>query len=112
MKNKKVKIEDRKRKNVLRSELNRIMPVVKEKYKPEKVILFGSFASGNVSETSDIDLLILKKSRKRYLDRIDEFLKIVRPKVSMDIFILTPQEARRKNPYLAEIFQKGKVLYE
>jgi len=105
-------MKNKKRASILKNELNRIMPVVKEKYKPEKVILFGSFASGNVSETSDIDLLILKKSRKRYLDRIDEFLKIVQPKVSMDVFILTPQEARRKNPYLAEIFQKGKVLYE
>ena len=33
---------------------------LKEKYKAEKIILFGSYAEGNSRKDSDIDLLIIK----------------------------------------------------
>ena len=103
---------NRKRKKILENELKRITGIVKKEYRPEKVILFGSFSKDEVTETSDIDLLILKKGGERYLDRVDEFLNLVQPKVAMDVFILQPKEIRQKNPYLAEIFEEGKVIYE
>ena len=46
------------RKQKLNSNLNKIVRALKKEYKPEKIVLFGSLASGQVSEWSDIDLLI------------------------------------------------------
>lgn len=39
-------------------------------YAPERIILFGSFAYGEPDEDSDIDLLIIKDTHERFLDRM------------------------------------------
>jgi predicted nucleotidyltransferase len=38
-------------------------------YAPQKVILFGSYASGTSHPDSDLDLLIIKDTSERYFDR-------------------------------------------
>lgn len=37
--------------------------------KPEKIILFGSYAYGNPTPDSDVDLLIVMRTRAKYIDR-------------------------------------------
>jgi predicted nucleotidyltransferase len=53
----------------MKEEVKRILSEVVEKlkseYKPLRIILFGSYAFGNPTEDSDIDLLILKNTNKR-----------------------------------------------
>lgn len=46
-------------------EIKRITKQIVKNYNPEKIILFGSFAYGKPKPSSDIDLLIIKKSRKK-----------------------------------------------
>ena len=100
------------RKKELLMELNRILKIVKKVYQPKQVVLFGSLCNNRVTETSDIDLLIVKNVKKRYLDRIDDFMNLVNPKVAIDVFIFTPQELKNPNPYIDEIFKNGEVIYE
>ncbi len=104
------------KKKELQKELKKIINVVIPKYRPEKIILFGSLAHNHIRETSDIDIFIIKDTYKRYWDRIDEVLHLVHPEEAIDIFIFTPKEVkdnlRKKNPYLKEILEEGKVLYE
>ncbi|MFA5781386.1 MAG: nucleotidyltransferase domain-containing protein, partial [Bacteroidales bacterium] len=45
-------------------------------YSPEKIILFGSFASGNANENSDIDLLIVKKTKEPFYQRLRQVRKL------------------------------------
>ena len=45
----------------IREILNRIIDKIKIHYQPEKIILFGSYAWGNPTKDSDVDLLIVKK---------------------------------------------------
>ena len=56
----------------LEDNLSRILDALKTHYAPEHVIVFGSLASGHVTETSDLDLLIVKNTDKRFFDRIRE----------------------------------------
>lgn len=104
------------RKRLLEDELRRIVGVLKRDYEPEKVILFGSMAEGDMHEWSDIDLLIVKKTTKRPLDRILEACHLIKPTVGIDLFVYTPDEfetlLREKFSFLTKIAQKGKVLYE
>lgn len=105
------------RKRELLNGLGDVLPLIIEEYKPEKIILFGSLATDTVTETSDIDLIIIKRTNKRPLERQRELLKIVRPKIAMDFFIYTPsefEEGRRekKEFFVDEVEKKGKVLYE
>jgi len=104
------------RKKTIDKELKRILKLISERYRPEKVILFGSAAKGTIKENSDIDVLIIKKTSKGFLSRVDEVMGLTHPRVGIDIFVLTPQEVisnqREKNPYLEEILNEGTIVYE
>ncbi len=104
------------RKELLEDELNRTVEILKRDYEPEKVILFGSMVEGEIHEWSDIDLLIVKKTTKRPLDRILEVARLVKPVAGLDLFVYTPEEfeilLKEKFSFLTEILKKGKVLYE
>lgn len=85
----------------------------------EKVILFGSFAYGQVDSNSDIDIIVLSRDFKKlpFLKRL-EFLSRARNgsarKVPMDIIGYTPEEfsrLSRRSVVLGEIKQKGKVVW-
>lgn len=87
-------------------------------YAPQKVILFGSYAYGNPGPGSDIDLLIIKETSERFVDRwvtVRRLLSDPTRTVSLETFVLTPQEVSRRlaigDQFLLEIVEKGKVLY-
>lgn len=105
------------RKNQLEQELKRITEIIVREYKPERVILFGSLASGKVHEWSDIDLVIVKETSLRFLDRMREIFLLVRPRVSLNVVVYTPEEVvqmERQGHYFwrDEIVKKGEVLYD
>ena len=100
------------RKKILKSELNRIVNIIKREYKPDRIILFGSLANGKVHEWSDIDLLIVKDTEKRPVDRCIEICKLVHPNVGIDLFVYTPTEyeglLEEKFSLLMNILKEGK----
>lgn len=104
------------RADCLAKALDRIVTVLVKEYRPEKIILFGSFAAGMVHEGSDLDLVIVKQTSKRPIDRQVEVYGLVKPEVGIDLFIYTPQEFRDLESMgfslVKEIVAKGKVLYE
>ncbi len=104
------------RKRLLEEELNRIVEVIKIDYEPEKIILFGSLADGNVHEWSDIDLLIVKKTSKRPIERCLEACRLIKPRIGIDLFIYTPEEYEtlitERFSFLINIMKMGKILYE
>lgn len=85
---------------------------------PEKIILYGSFAKGKQREESDIDLLIITKTKKRPADRVEEALRLVWGNIPhIEPQVLTPQEFNRaiaENRFFIthEILKYGKVIYE
>ncbi len=105
-----------KRKKDLEEELGRIVNLIVKLYHPEKIILFGSLKNGDIRETSDIDLLVIKNTDKSYLQRIDEIVNKIHPQLALDIFVLTPQEVEKEieegNPYIKEIIDEGAIIYE
>ncbi|MCB4755753.1 MAG: nucleotidyltransferase domain-containing protein [Elusimicrobia bacterium] len=101
----------------IQRELKRVARRLIRNYKPEKIILFGSLASGRTKAWSDIDLAIIKKSRRRFIDRLGDALIAANPKEAVDIFVYTPEEVatmeKQKNSFwIHEIIGRGKVLYQ
>ena len=87
-------------------------------YAPEKVILFGSHAFGNPRPDSDIDLLIIKDTSERFIDRwvtVRRILSDRKRMIGLETIVLTPQEVARRlaigDQFIAEIMEKGEVLY-
>ncbi len=86
-------------------------------YDPEKLILFGSAAQGEIHEWSDLDLVVIKKTEKPLMERTEEVLRLVRPQVGLDVLVYTPEELEslvdeRRVFVLDEIIYKGAVAYE
>ncbi len=103
------------REELLKRELNRIVETLKEDYQPEEIILFGSLATGKIHEWSDLDLIIVKETEKRPVDRCLEVYRIVRPAVGIDVFVYTPSEYRRmlseNVSFLRNAIRDGTRLY-
>ncbi len=96
-----------------------IVDKIKNEYKPEKIILFGSYAYGHPDRDSDIDLFIIKDTQERPIDRRVEVSMIISdPKrlIPIEVIVLTPEEVQRQlnigNQFLMEILNKGEILYE
>ncbi len=84
---------------------------------PEKIILFGSYAWGNPTEDSDIDLFIIQKSSQSRLDRQAELRrKLWGSGVPMDLLVYTPAEIEKRleidDPFISHILNKGKIIYQ
>jgi len=87
-------------------------------YEPKKVILFGSYAYGEPTEDSDIDLLIIKNTDKRPIDRWVEVKRLLRDNsrtLPVSPLVYTEKEIEEriaiKDFFVEEIFEKGEVLY-
>ena len=98
--------------------IERLTEVIARKYKPEKIILFGSHAYGEPHEESDIDLLIIKKTRKGFFDRLYDVRRIsseARRGYAFEPVVLTPAEVNKRlragDQFIDEILAKGEVLY-
>lgn len=100
----------------IEKEIESITQQIVEKYKPQKIILFGSAAWGNLTPDSDLDFAIIKKDTP-YLgrDRMREVYKLVKKNVAADFLVYRPDEfeagLKSGDPFLRVINSKGKVLY-
>src|SRR5437899_11777473 len=87
------------------------MEILIREHEPEKLILFGSAAQGEIHEWSDLDLVVIKRTDKPLLERIEEVLRLVRPKVGLDVLVYTPEEMEE---LIAErrVFVLGGVIFK
>ena len=98
-------------------ELATIVQRLVRRYRPEKIIVFGSAAAGTADADSDIDLLIIKQTEDGYFDRLGKVRRLLDTWQPLDIFVLTPLELEKvvtENRYFVveEILKKGRVIYE
>jgi predicted nucleotidyltransferase len=104
------------RRTLLEAELGRWVRLLIENYNPQRILLFGSLATGEVDEWSDVDLVVVKETSLRFLDRIREVLELLHPRVGVDVLVYTPEEFDRltqeRGFVRQEILEKGQLLYE
>jgi predicted nucleotidyltransferase len=109
-------------------EINSILGDLINKLKvsdPYKIILFGSYANGNETENSDIDLMVILDNNdvsKTYAERQSKKLhirKLVREinyKMALDILVYSKEELKKikeyGNYFIDEIEKTGTVIYE
>jgi predicted nucleotidyltransferase len=80
------------REKLLRQELARLIDIVAQQMQPERIILFGSLAVGQVDEWSDLDLVVIAETDLSFYERMKQVLRSVRPQAGMDVLIYTPAE--------------------
>jgi len=84
-------------------------------FRPERVILFGSYAYGSPRDDSDVDLLVILAHQGSGLRKSVEILKRVRPTFGVDLLVRTPQQLHQRlawnDQLLHEAVDRGAILY-
>ena len=85
---------------------------LKAKHGAKEVILFGSWARGEVHEGSDMDLVIVGEFRERFPYRIGRILDLT--DLPIEPLVYTPEEfeamKQDENPFILEVLRTGKTL--
>ena len=87
-----------------------------EELNPYLIILFGSFARGDINEGSDVDILVVADFKEPFLDRIKKLLDLNEFKIPIEPIGYTVDEFEKMreggNPFILEVVKRGKVLYK
>jgi len=96
--------------------VNHLVDKLKSSYKPELIVLFGSRTGSTFDEDSDIDLLVVKDTKKRPLWRRVEVRKKLSTEKPLDIIVYTPEEfenlKKSGSVFIKDILNQGEVVYE
>ncbi|NWG14133.1 MAG: nucleotidyltransferase domain-containing protein [Acidobacteria bacterium] len=98
-------------------DIARLARPVFERHTVEKAILFGSFATGRQSRRSDVDLILIQNTPRRYFERFDGLLQDLYraiPGREIECFIYTPEElaAISHRFFIRRALKEGIVIYE
>jgi predicted nucleotidyltransferase len=88
-----------------------------EKHRIRRAIVFGSFARGDVTRRSDVDLLVVQETDKRFIDRYAGLLDDVVGAAggrAVDLLVYTPAELESLSgrPFVKRILRAGVTIYE
>lgn len=88
---------------------------VADRFHPDRIILFGSFAYGTPNPDSDVDLMVVMPAR----NQLDQAVKIsweVPAPFPIDLLVCRPREWERRvaddESFIRTVRAKGKLLYE
>jgi len=97
--------------------LKKIAERLKEKYRAERVILFGSYAKGEATEDSDVDILVIASAEERFFERMAKVLELTRDfynGLALSPIVLRPEEIEQRikigDQFVQEILDKGVEL--
>lgn len=97
-------------------EIRGVVAQIVEGFDPERVILFGSYATDHPRPGSDVDLLVVMDTRRPTLEAAAEIRRRIDHRFGLDLIVRTPRQLADRIPlgdfFLREITQQGKVLYE
>lgn len=96
--------------------IRRLVRQIVERFDPERVILFGSYAYGRPTPDSDVDLMVVMHTDQRPVDQAIEISRALDQAFPMDLLVRTPEEFARRlalgDFFLRDVAEKGRVLYD
>ncbi len=98
------------------NEIRRVVHQIVERFDPQKVILFGSYADGKPTIDSDVDLLVVMNTEEEPIYAAARIAAAVDHPFALDIVVFAPHSLeasfQRKGSFATEIMTRGVVLYE
>jgi uncharacterized protein len=105
-----------KRKRIPQKAIDQVVEQIVEKFKPQKIILFGSYARGNPRAESDVDMLVVMDTPLREVQQAIQICQQIDYRFGLDLIVHTPKylEERLKmgDWFLRDVLKEGKVIYE
>ena len=101
---------------VARVDIQCVVDEVVRRFKPQCVLLFGSYAYGRPTSDSDVDLLVIMETALRAVDQAVAIRDVVDFPFPTDLLVRTPRQVEERlamgDPFFKEILSRGVVLYE
>lgn len=96
--------------------LRELVRCIVEVAKPDRIILFGSAARGQMGPDSDLDVLVVKSGieHRRRLAQ-DIYMNLPELGVGVDVIVLTPEDIEAQRASVGSIvgpaLEEGRVIY-
>ena len=97
---------------VRRDQIETYCRVLAREFRPQKIILFGSYAYGKPTLNSDVDLIVIMPFRGPDSNKVVEMQMQVGAPFPMDLLQWKPHHTKRTDYFTREILTRGKVMYE
>lgn len=98
------------------SQIQAFSQQIAEKFQPERIILFGSYASGQPTEDSDVDLLVILPFEELPVQKAITIRQQIQSSFPLDLIARTPEQIQQRlemgDFFIRDIMQNGCVLYE
>jgi len=97
-------------------DIQKIVQQIVARFRPRKVILFGSYAHGKPTRDSDVDLLVVMETDEQVIHAAARISATIDHPFPLDILVVKPSELKafleRKGVFATEVMAKGIVLHE
>ncbi len=101
---------------VTAEQINTLCEQIAREFKPERIVLFGSYAYGTPGPFSDVDLMVVMPFEGSPLQQAARILTKINPTMALDLIVRTPQQVMDRlamqDGFMQQIVQHGKVAYE
>ena len=105
-----------KRKRIPQKAINQVVKQIVEKFKPQKIILFGSYAKGNPRPESDVDMLVVMDTQLKEIQQAIQICQQIEYRFGLDLIVHTPEYLAERMKmgdwFLRDVIKEGKVIYE
>jgi predicted nucleotidyltransferase len=105
-----------KRKRIPQKAIDEVVQQIAEKFQPQKIILFGSYARGKPRPESDVDLLVVMDTPLKESQQSLEIRRHLGVMFGLDLVVYTPKRLKERvemgDWFLRDILKEGKVVYE
>ena len=90
--------------------------LIAREFDPDRIILFGSYASGQPDYDSDVDILVVLPFKGKAVRKAIEIRNRVNARIPLDLIVRTPEQVAERiamnDCFMREIVEKGRTLYE
>jgi predicted nucleotidyltransferase len=105
-----------KRERIPQEAIDQVVQQIVEEFKPQKIILFGSYARGNPRPESDVDLLVVMETPLKDVQQAIQICQKIEYRFGLDLIVHTPNNLAERikmgDWFLRDVLKEGKVLYE
>ncbi|MER3458062.1 MAG: hypothetical protein C4309_04980 [Chloroflexota bacterium] len=97
-------------------DIQQVVRQIVDRFHPQKVILFGSYARGEATRDSDVDFLVVMETEENPLHTAARISASIDHPFPLDILVIRPSDLgasfERGGVFAKEVMTKGVVLYE
>jgi predicted nucleotidyltransferase len=103
---------------IQRRDIKKWCEIVASEFRPQQIIVFGSYANGAPTEDSDVDVLVVMPLARgnRDVKQAAAIRERVPASFPMDVIVRSPQEIARRlargDSFIAGVLRYGQMMYE